>query len=152
MCVPLGWRDRLSTPQVQRLRQRRPWLLRRKRDCTPPSSSHLPRVLLRRCCVLRWRKDCTSGLPPHSNGEYFGGGGTGPPPHNVGMYFGGRGTGPLPHNVSTFDVYLLAEQISAFGVNQGEVVNYGILLGHRRGKVHRCGCLCPRDLREVDCG
>ena len=29
-----GWRDRLSTPQVWRLRQRRPRVLRRKRDCT----------------------------------------------------------------------------------------------------------------------
>ena len=55
--------------------------------------------------------------------------GTGPPLHTSGLYFGGRGTGPLPHNVSAFDVYLLAEQISAFSVNQGEVVNYGILLG-----------------------
>ena len=34
----------------------------------PPSSSQLPRVLLRRRCVLRWRKDCTSGLPPHTAG------------------------------------------------------------------------------------
>ena len=34
-CVfPWGWRDRLSTPQVQRLPLRRPRLSRRKRDCT----------------------------------------------------------------------------------------------------------------------
>ena len=30
-----GWGDRLSTPQVQRLLLHEPWLLRRKRDCTP---------------------------------------------------------------------------------------------------------------------
>ena len=33
--VHLGWGDRLSTPQVQRLLLHEPWLLRRKRDCTP---------------------------------------------------------------------------------------------------------------------
>ena len=39
LCVPLGWGDRLSTPK-SRLHHRRPRVLRRKRDCTPPSSSH----------------------------------------------------------------------------------------------------------------
>ena len=38
----------------------------------PPSSSQLPRVLLRRRCVLRW-KDCTSGLPPHNVGKFLRG-------------------------------------------------------------------------------
>ena len=57
------------------------------------------------------------------------------------MYFGGRGTGPLPHNVSAFDVYLLAEQISAFGVNQGEVVNYGILFFWGNGEVKFTGVI-----------
>ena len=62
-CVfPWGWRDRLSTPQVLRLPLRRPWLPRRKRDCTLPSSSQLPRVHLRRPCVLRKRKDCTQAF------------------------------------------------------------------------------------------
>ena len=118
-CVfPWGWRDRLSTPQVQRLPLRRPRLPRRKRDCTPPSSSHVRGVLQRRRCVLRWRKDCSSGLPPHiaglylggrgtgllphNFGDFLGGGRTGLPPHNVGMYFGGRGTSPLPHKVCVY--------------------------------------------------
>ena len=35
LCDPLGWGDRLSTPQDQRLLLLEPWLLRRKRDCTP---------------------------------------------------------------------------------------------------------------------
>ena len=64
----------------------------------PPSSSHLPRVLLRRRCVLRWRKDCTSGLPPHTAGLHLGGRGTGLLPHNDGDFLGGGGTGPPPHS------------------------------------------------------
>ena len=35
LCVPLGWGDSLSTPQVQRLPLHEPWLLRTNRDCTP---------------------------------------------------------------------------------------------------------------------
>ena len=30
-----------------------------------------------------------TGLLPHSNGDYFGGGGTDPPPHNVGKFLSG---------------------------------------------------------------
>ena len=98
MSVPLGWGERLSAPHDRRLRHRRPRVHRRKRDCTPPSSSHLPRVLLRRRCVLRWRKDCTSGLPPRAAGLYFGGRGTGLLPHNNGDFLGGGGTGPPAHS------------------------------------------------------
>ena len=68
----------------------------------PPSSSQLPRFLLRRRCVLRWRKDCTSGLPPHNVGVFLGGGGTGLLPHINGDYLGGGGTSPPPHNVGKF--------------------------------------------------
>ena len=112
------WRDRLSTSQVRRLLLPEPRLLRRKRDCTPPSSSHVRGALQRRRCVLRWRKDCTSGLPPHTAGlylggrgaallphnfrDFLGGGRTGLPPHNVGVYFGGGGTGSPPHNAGEY--------------------------------------------------
>ena len=114
-----GWRDRLSTPQVRQLRQRRPRVLRRKRDCTPPSSSHSRGSHLARVRVLRRRKDWHLSLPPHTDeefsrggggisppphksGEYFGGGGAGPPLHNVGKYFGGEGSGPSPHNEAVY--------------------------------------------------
>ena len=113
-----GVERQLSAPQVPWLRQRQPRVLRRKRDCTLPSSSQLPRVHLRRRCVLRRRKDCTQAflfttsactseeegkaLLPHKIGEFLGGGGTGLPPHNVGLYFGGGGTGLLPHNVGEY--------------------------------------------------
>ena len=96
------WGDRLSTPQVQRLRQRRPRVLRRKRDCTPPSSSHSRDGLLARLRELRRRKDWHFSLPPHTTGGYFGGRGTGPPPHNVREYLGGGRTGLPPHTVGVY--------------------------------------------------
>ena len=51
-----------STPQVPWLHQQQPRVLRRKRDCTLPSSSQLPRVHLRRRCVHQRRKDCTQAF------------------------------------------------------------------------------------------
>ena len=91
--VYLGWGDRFSTPQVQRLLLHERWLLRRRKDwhlslpphnvevysggggiCPPPHTVGL---------YLRGRR---TGLLPHNDGDYFGGGGTGPPPHNVGKF------------------------------------------------------------------
>ena len=60
----IGVEKQLSAPQVPWLRLRQPRVLRRKRDCTLPSSSQLPRELQRRRCVRRRRKDCT--LPSSS--------------------------------------------------------------------------------------
>ena len=96
------WRDRLSIPQVQRLHQRRLRVLRRKRDCTPPSSSHFRGGLLARLRRLRRRKDWHLSLPPHNAGRYFGGEGTGPSPCNVREYLGGGRTGLPPHTVGVY--------------------------------------------------
>ena len=87
--TPIGVGRKALHPQVQRLLQRRPRVLRRKRDCTPPSSSHSRGGLLPRPRGLRRRKDWHLSLPPHTAGKYFVGGGTGPPPHNVRESLGG---------------------------------------------------------------
>ena len=109
LCVPLGWGDRLSTPQVQRLLLHIPWLLRRKRDCTP--------ALFLTISVCTSTLSCSSeeeglahSLLPHNGEEFTGGGGTGPPSHISGEYIGR----PLPHNVGTFDDYMLAVQCRLF--------------------------------------
>ena len=86
----LGWGDRLSTPQVQRLLLLLVrWLHRRKRDCTP--------------ALFLTSSVCTSSLSPCSEEEGLaplpsGGGGIGPSPRTAGLYLGGRRTGLLPHN------------------------------------------------------
>ena len=76
-------------PQVRRLRQRRPRVLRRKRDCTPPSSSLSRGGLLPRLRGLRRRKDWHTPflltLPGTTSEEE----GTGPPPHTDREYLGG---------------------------------------------------------------
>ena len=102
MSLPLGVERQAFHPQVRRLRQRRPRVLRRKRDCTPPASSYSRGGLLRRLRGLRRRKDWHLSLPPHTAGEYFGGGGTGPPPHNVRKYLGGGRSGLPPHTVGVY--------------------------------------------------
>ena len=48
----------------------------------------------------------TFSLPPHTDGDFLGGGGVGPPPHNVGVYFGEGGTGPPPHILYDFSPFL----------------------------------------------
>ena len=53
--IPLGVGERLSTPQVQRLHLLVPWLLRRKRDCTP--------------ALFLTSSVCTSALSPCSTEE-----------------------------------------------------------------------------------
>ena len=98
-CVfPWGWRDRLSTPQVQRLPLRRPRLPRRKRDCTP--ALFLTTSVSSSASTLRTSEEegLAHSLPPHNGEEFSGGGGIGPPPHKSGEYIGGGGTGPPPHN------------------------------------------------------
>ena len=105
--TPIGVGRKALHPQVQQLRQRRPRVLRRKRDCTPPSSSHSRDGLLARLWGLRRRKDWHLSLPPHTAGWYFGGGGTGPLPHNVRDYLGGGRTGLPPRTVGVYFMRLV---------------------------------------------
>ena len=91
-------RKALHPPSPGGFVKRRLRVLRRKRGCTPASSSHSRDGLLPRLRGLRRRKDWHLSLPPHNAGEYFGGGGRGPPPHNVREYLGGR-TGLPPRTV-----------------------------------------------------
>ena len=56
-------------PQVPWLHQRQPRVLRRKRDCTLPSSLQLPRVHLRRRCVLQRREEGLCATPAITSEE-----------------------------------------------------------------------------------
>ena len=123
-----GVERQLSTPQVPWLHQRQPRVLRRKRDCTLPSSASTSSTSL---CTSE-EEGLHTGLTPHNVGMYLGGrgtghlphkigeffgggGGTGPPPHNVGLYFGGGGTGLLLRNVGEYMQLVLRSQFRSLG-------------------------------------
>ena len=86
LCVfPWGWRERLSTHQVQRLPLRRPRLHWRKRDCTLALFS-----------TTSASTSATSLCTSEEEGLHT------LPPHNDGVYFGGRETGSRPHTDECF--------------------------------------------------
>ena len=112
LCVPLGWGDRLSTPHVQRLLLHEPWLLRRKRDCTPD-------LFLTSSVCASTMSLCSSeeeGLAPLPSSSQCRGvlrrRRDRPSSSQIRRVLRRGGTGPLPHNVGAFDDYLLAVQIS----------------------------------------
>ena len=106
--LPSGSEKQASPPpQVWRLHQRRPRVLRRKRDCTPPSSSHSRGGPSCSSPRTSKKKDWHLSLPPHTAGVYFGGGGTGPPPDNVREYLGGGRTGLPPRTVGVYFMRLV---------------------------------------------
>ena len=67
MAIPLGWGERLSTPQVQRLLLHGPWLHRRKRDCTALFLTSSAGTSAMSLCPSD-EEGLAHSLPPHMDG------------------------------------------------------------------------------------
>ena len=112
---PTGVGRQALHPQVQRLHHRRPRVLRRKRGCTLPSSSHARDGHLARLRVLRRRKDWHLSFPPHIAGMYLGGRGTGPSLSHQRRLPRRRRTGPPPHIDGKFLKCVVVAQLGRSG-------------------------------------